>query len=226
MCAHNLFRFIRTCLFAMALAGCGGSGSSSDSAIDAEVPNENAGDSKRIVFLGDSITEGYSLPQNEAYPALIGARLTAEGYNYISINAGVSGNTSADALARVGDYLSQPVSVFLIALGINDSRHAVPVPTLKTNLERIIDAVRGKNPGVKIIIAEMPPINAASPDYAASFSAVFDEVSSSKQIAVLPDLLTGIIGDKNLLLADGLHPNNAGQQQIAERVWVSITPLL
>ncbi|MGE9290640.1 MAG: GDSL-type esterase/lipase family protein, partial [Puniceicoccales bacterium] len=104
----------------------------------------------RIVFLGDSLTAGYGLDPDQAYPALLEARLDAEGIDATILNAGVSGDTSAGGLRRINWVLQQPTDILLIALGGNDGLRGLPTDALARNLTAIIDAARTKYPNIRI----------------------------------------------------------------------------
>ena len=128
---------------------------------------------KIIVFLGDSITAGLGVGKDRAYPALIAQKIREANLPYDVINAGVSGDTSADGLRRTDWVLQQKVDVLVIALGANDGLRGLPTTVLETNLQAIIAKAKAKNPQTRIIIAgmRMPPNLGA--DYEAKFQRVF-----------------------------------------------------
>lgn len=197
-------------------------------AIAANAPIANCAEvSKgRIVILGDSITAGYGLDPNEAYPALIQEKIAATGLPYQVVNAGVSGDTTAGGLRRVDWALGAGADLLVIALGGNDGLRGIsPVQTAE-NLTGIVTKARKKIPGLKVIIAgmQMPPNMGA--DFVAKFSAVFPEVAEKNETTLVPFLLEGVGGVANLNQADQIHPTAEGQKKIAETMWPTIEKLL
>ena len=116
-------------------------------------------DRKTIIFFGDSITAGYGLSKEQAFPALIASSLKEEGLNCEILNAGLSGETSAGGLSRIDWILRKPVDVFVLELGANDGLRGLPLESTKSNLQKIIDKVKVQNPDVALVIAGMmvPP---------------------------------------------------------------------
>ena len=182
----------------------------------------------RIVFLGDSLTAGYGLDPDEAYPALIEKKLADAGLakRWTVVNAGVSGDTSADGLHRLNWLLRQPVAVLIIALGGNDGLRGLGTAALEANLQAIIDQLRAKYPAALVLVAgmEMPPNLGA--DYTAAFAAVFPRVAQRNHAVLIPFLLEGVAAQPGLIQLDGIHPNAAGAKIVAEVVWKYLEPLL
>lgn len=179
-----------------------------------------------ILFLGDSLTAGLGVREEQAYPALIQEKIRAKNLPFEVINAGVSGDTTAGGLARLDWVLQKKVDLLVLALGANDGLRGLPVAQMKTNLQIIIDRVRAKNPAVKIVIAGMRiPPNLGS-EYASSFAAVFADLAKQNQAALVPFLLEGVGGHIDLNQPDQIHPTAAGQKIVAENVWRVLEPLL
>jgi acyl-CoA thioesterase-1 len=179
-----------------------------------------------ILFLGDSLTAGYGLGQSQAFPALIREKIESEKLPYEVINAGLSGETSAGGLRRIDWLLQRPIDVLVLELGANDGLRGLPIPAMKKNLQAIIDKVKSKNPGVKIVIAGMqiPPNLGA--DYASKFRAAFPELARANDAALIPFLLEGVGGNAGLNQGDQIHPTAAGDKIVAENVWRVLAPLL
>lgn len=175
---------------------------------------------KRIVVLGDSITAGYGLDPQEAYPALLQKKIDSAGLPYAVSNAGVSGDTTAGGLRRVDWALgAQGADVLVIALGGNDGLRGIFPEQMAENLAGIIDKARAKSPQIKVVVAGMQmPANMGA-DFTAKFKAVFPKVAGAKQAALVPYLLDGVGGDEALNQADRIHPTAGGQQKVAENVW-------
>ena len=177
-----------------------------------------------VVALGDSLTAGLGVAPDEAYPALLDARLRREGYGYRVVNAGVSGDTSAAGLRRVDWVLKSKPDVVIVALGANDGLRGLPVDALARNLEAIVSRVRAT--GARVLLAGMrvPPNYVA--DYTSAFAAVFPAVARRTGVPLAPFLLDGVAGDARLNQPDGIHPTAEGQRVIAERLWPYVRPLL
>jgi acyl-CoA thioesterase-1 len=173
---------------------------------------------ERIVFLGDSLTAGYGLEPQQAYPALVEQLLDERGRTVQVVNAGVSGDTTAGGLRRADWVLRQPVDVLVIALGANDALRGQPVEAARDNLRGIISKARAAHPRVRIILAGMlAPPNMGSA-YQQAFRAIFPELAEAEAVELLPFLLEGVAGEPDLNLADGIHPNAEGQRRIARQV--------
>jgi acyl-CoA thioesterase-1 len=181
---------------------------------------------KTIVFLGDSLTAGLGLSTSEAFPALIAEKIRAAGLPFQVENAGLSGDTSAGALRRTDWLLQRPIDVLVIALGGNDGLRGLPVRSLTANLQAIIDKTKAKNPTVKVVIAgmQMPPNLGA--EYAASFEKVYADVARENNAVLIPFLLEGVGGHRDLNQPDLIHPTAAGHRIIADLVWRTLEPIL
>jgi acyl-CoA thioesterase-1 len=181
-------------------------------------------DRARIVFLGDSLTAGLGLAQEESIPSLIQQRLDDEGYEYQVVNAGVSGDTSAGGLSRLDWSLEGDVRVLVIELGANDGLRGLPVPAMKKNLAEII--ARAKQRRVKVLLTgmEAPPNYGAA--YTAEFRRAFSDLAREHDVAFVPFFLDGVAGIQALNQGDGIHPNPEGARVVERTVWRSLEPLL
>jgi acyl-CoA thioesterase-1 len=181
---------------------------------------------KTILFLGDSLTAGLGVPPGEAFPALVGEKIRAAALPFEIQNAGLSGDTSAGALRRTDWLLQRPIDVLVIALGGNDGLRGLPVKSLKANLQEIIDKAKAKNPAVKIVIAgmQLPPNMGAG--YAADFVTVYAELARENNAVLIPFLLEGVGGHRDLNQPDLIHPTAAGHRIIADLVWRTLEPIL
>jgi acyl-CoA thioesterase-1 len=191
-----------------------------------EAPDANPG-KKRIVILGDSITAGYGLDPQEAYPALLQKKIDSAGLPYTVTNAGVSGDTTAGGLRRIVWALGkQGADVLVIALGGNDGLRGISPEQTEGNLAGIIDKARAKSPGMKVVIAGMHMPDNMGADFIGKFKAVFPKVAGDKKASLVPYLLDGVGGDEKLNQPDRIHPTADGQQKIAENVWKVLEPEL
>jgi len=178
----------------------------------------------RIVFLGDSLTAGYGLDQDESVPALIQKRLQDAGYSYEVVNAGVSGDTSAGGLSRLDWSLAGDVKILVIELGANDGLRGLPVKELKRNLTEIITRAQAK--GIKVILTgmEAPPNFGAA--YTSEFREVYGQLAREHDVAFVPFYLEGVAGIPSLNIADGIHPNAEGSLIVEKTIWSALEPLL
>lgn len=184
-----------------------------------EPANANSG-KKRVVILGDSITAGYGIDPDHAYPALIQQKIDARKLPYTVTNAGVSGDTTAGGLRRIEWVLGpQGADLLVLALGGNDGLRGVPPEQTAANLEAIIDKARAKNPQIKIVLAGMRMPDNFGTDFNARYTAIFPDLSTRKKTSLVPFLLEGVGGDQKLNQPDRIHPTEEGQHIIAETVW-------
>ena len=181
-------------------------------------------DDRVIVALGDSLTAGLGVARDEAYPALLEARLRRAGFAYRVVNAGVSGDTTAGGLRRLDWVLRSRPEVVIVALGANDGLRGQPVAALRDNLTAIVTRLRGSGSRVLLVGMRLPPNYGEA--YAGGFAEAFRAVARGTSVAFLPFLLAGVAGDPSLNQADGIHPNAAGHRIVAEHVWPSLQPLL
>lgn len=181
---------------------------------------------KVILFYGDSLTAGYGLSTEEAFPALIEKKLNQKGIAVKVVNAGLSGETSAGGLNRLSWVLKQPIEMFVLELGANDGLRGLPLDQTQKNLQTIIDKVSAKYPNAKIVIAGMLVPPNMGPDYTASFRKIFPELAKKNKAKLIPFLLQDVAGIEKLNIADGIHPNEEGHKIVAENVLKVIEPLL
>lgn len=179
-----------------------------------------------VLFLGTSLTAGYGLPSDEAFPALVQERIDATALDYRVVNAGVSGDTSAGGLARIDWLLRAPVAVLVLELGANDMLRGQDVAELGRNLQDIVDHTRAAHPGARLVVAGMrAPPNLGS-RYVRGFEAVYPALAQRNDAALLPFILEGVAGDPALNQPDGIHPTAAGHRLIAENLWQVLEPVL
>lgn len=181
---------------------------------------------KVILFLGDSITSGFGLDPEQAFPALIEDKIEARRWPFRVINAGQSGDTSAGGLSRMDWLLKNRVDVLVLELGGNDGLRGLPAETTRKNLQAIIDRAREKYPEVKIIIAGMRVPPNMGRDYGKQFEAIFPELAKKNQAALIPFVLEGVGGVRELNLPDGIHPTAKCHEIIAANIWKVLEPVL
>lgn len=181
---------------------------------------------KVVLFLGDSITAGYGVGRDEAYPSLIQHKIDSKGWNFRVVNAGQSGDTTADALRRVDWLLRQPVDVLVLELGGNDGLRGVPAEITKENLQAIIDKARKKYPDIKLVIAGMLMPPNLGRDYEVAFRSIFRDLAAKNKAVLIPFVLEGVGGIPRLNQADGIHPTAEGHKIVADNVWKTLEPIL
>jgi acyl-CoA thioesterase-1 len=189
---------------------------------------------QNIIFFGNSLTAGYQLRANEAFPALIQQRLDSLKLPYKALNYGVSGETTAGGRQRVASVLArQPVDVFVLELGANDGLRGIPVRETTQNLQYIIDQVKLKYPKAKIVLVGLEfPFDLSAfgshqyGRYAAEFKASFRTLADKNNVAFVPFLLQNVLGVRSLNLPDGVHPNAEGQKILANNVWAILQTVI
>lgn len=211
------------------LAACGPAGDAlpgnRESAPSAAASPASAGDTTRavrprVVFLGTSLTAGLGLLRAEdTYVARVAALADSAGRPIEAVNAGVSGETSAGGLRRVDWILEDPVDVLVLELGANDGLRGQDPAAMERNLSSIIDQVRARYPGTPVVVAGMEaPPNLGS-GYTERFRRVFRDVADRHDAVLVPFLLDGVAGDRDLNQADGIHPNPDGHRIMARTLW-------
>lgn len=203
------------CLFAATLSFAGPSAPARSTATPSP---------QKLVILGDSLTEGFGVSRERAYPALLQQKIDASGKKWQVVNSGISGSTSASAPARVDWILKQKPQIILLALGANDGLRGTDLKSLEANLASAIQKCQAAK--VKVILAGMriPPNYGAA--YGEKFAALFPKLAKRFNIPLIPFLLEGVGGRSDLNLADGIHPNENGHEIMAQTVFKSIEKYL
>ena len=177
-----------------------------------------------LVFLGDSLTAGQGLSKEQAFPALIEARLASEGRPWKVVNAGISGDTTAGGAARLDWVFRQKVDVLFLCLGANDGLRGVPVAETERNLRVILD--RAQKEGTQVVLAGIQLPENYGLEYRNAFARIFPRLAKDYRIPLLPFLLEGVAMDPKLNQPDGIHPNAEGARRVADHVWAALDPVL
>nr|WP_317173580.1 arylesterase [Hymenobacter montanus] len=230
----NVVCFSLAALLALTLGACNsnqpaevaGSSSAAPTGRPLAAPATPAAGKKRLLFFGNSLTAGYGVEPEQAFPALVSAKIDSLGLGYEVVNAGLSGETTAGGRSRVGWVLRQPVAVFVLELGANDGLRGLPLGDTRRNLQAIIDTVRRRSPGAQIVLAGMQIPPNLGTAYAADFKALYQEIAAQNDLVLIPFLLEGVGGIRQLNQPDGIHPTAAGHRIVARTVWTVLQPLL
>jgi acyl-CoA thioesterase-1 len=189
------------------------------------VPASAQGSAPRLLVLGDSLTAGYGLPADQAFPARLQAWLKKEGRDVTVINAGVSGDTSAGGLARLDWALgNEPPPFAVVELGANDALRALSPAALFDNLDRILTKLQARH--VKVLLAGMYAPRNLGQAYVGEFDTVYTRLAAKHGVALYPFFLDGVAGDAALNQADGMHPNAQGVDIIVARIGPQVQKLL
>src|SRR5687767_11883694 len=185
-----------------------------------------AGDRPVILAVGTSLTAGYGLDPDDAWPALVQDRIDAAGLPHRVANAGVSGETSAGALRRMDWLLRRPVAVFILETGANDMLRGQSVEATRANLDAILARARRQTPPPRILLLGMRAAPNLGGEYGRGFSSIYPDIARKHEAVLVPFFLDGVAGVSRLNQADGVHPTAEGQKVIAETVWRALEPLL
>jgi acyl-CoA thioesterase-1 len=170
---------------------------------------------KVILFFGDSLTAGYGLSTEEAFPALLEKELNKTDKKVKVVNAGLSGETSAGGVSRIDWILRQPIDIFVLELGANDGLRGLPIEQTRQNLQSIINKVKAKNPNCKIVLAGMMVPPNMGKQYTDEFKNIYPDLASKNNATLIPFILDGVAGIEKLNQADGIHPTPQGHKIIA-----------
>jgi acyl-CoA thioesterase-1 len=178
---------------------------------------EAQGGGLRVVALGDSLTHGYGLPPDAAFPAQLERWLRANGAPDVTVaNAGVSGDTTAGGLARLDWSLAEGADALIVELGGNDLLRGLDPAAARANLDAIL--TKAGERGLPVLLSGMRAPGNYGPDYKAAFDAIYPELAAKHGALLDPFFLEGVAEDRTLWQADGLHPNAAGVAVIVERI--------
>ncbi len=216
---------------ALLLAACGGDrgGAVPPAARDsAPAPAADAAPAAEpaIVFLGTSLTAGYGLDPDSAYPSHIQRMLDSAGLRYRVVNAGQSGESSAGALTRIDWLLRQRPAVLIIETGANDGLRGQDPDSTRANIQAIIDRTRAASPGTAILLSPMEALPNLGERYVRKFRGIFPALAEANHVTLLPFILDGVAGVDSLNQGDGIHPNDRGSHIVAANVWRGLLPVL
>jgi acyl-CoA thioesterase I len=183
-----------------------------------------AAHSLKLVAFGDSLTAGYELPQDAAFPAVLETALRHAGYDVSVINAGVSGDTAAEGLARLDWSVQQGTDGVILELGANDMLQGLDPDHTRKILDRIVGALIARH--ISVLIVGMLAAPNLGTKYQMAFDRIFPELAAKYHVPLYPFLLKGVVGHPGLMLADGLHPNAAGVKTIVAGILPTVETFL
>src|SRR5688572_6416445 len=179
-----------------------------------------------VLFFGTSLTAGAGLEPEQAFPALVEKKADSTGLPIRAVNAGLSGETTAGALRRIDWVMRTPADIIVVETGANDALRGLSPAAAKANIEKIIAAIRQKQPGATIVLAQFfAPPNFGNA-YTRSFGAIYADVAKRENVALIPFLLEGVAGVPRYNQPDGIHPNVAGEMIVADNIWRSLEPVI
>lgn len=220
----TLYVFVLAFLLVGLLTGCNETEISKRSqgtqnAEAATIPPDVQGPERLILAFGDSLYAGYGLKRGESMPARVEMLLREKGINATVVNAGVSGDTTSAGRKRLGfalDALPRKPDLVLLGLGGNDVLRQIPVAETRANLVAMLEELQSR--GIPVVLTGMRAPPNLGPDYAGQFDTIYPDLARQFQTELDPFVLEGVIGDRRLLLPDGIHPNEAGVNVMAERI--------
>ncbi|WP_291783141.1 arylesterase [Cecembia sp.] len=174
---------------------------------------------KLILFFGNSLSAGYGIDEDDAFPGLVASRIDSLGLNYRVVNGGLSGETTASGLSRLDWFMEEEPAIFVLELGGNDGLRGISLDETKRNLKAMIQKVRGRFPDAVIILAGMQIPPNMGQEYTATFEKMYPLVAEEEDVHLIPFLLEGVAGDPELNLPDGIHPTEAGHQIVFQTIW-------
>jgi acyl-CoA thioesterase-1 len=193
-------------------------------AVLALIPHAAVARTLRLVALGDSLTAGFGLPPGKAFPDRLEAALRAKGFDVKVINAGVSGDTAADGLARYDWAVPRDADALIVELGANDMLRGLKPEAAKATLAAILDKARAAH--LPTLIAGMRAAPNLGPEYDRAFDAIYPALAKAYHVPLYPFFLDGVAGDPKLNQPDGEHPNAEGVEVIVERILPAVEGLL
>jgi acyl-CoA thioesterase I len=180
--------------------------------------------SVKLVALGDSLTAGLGLPASQSFPAKLEAALKARGHDVTVVNAGVSGDTASDGLARLDWSVGDDANAVIVELGANDALRGIDPATTRAALDRLLRRLAERH--LPVLLAGMLAPRNFGADYARSFDAIYADLARKYGVELYPFFLDGLVSRSDLVQADGLHPNAAGVDLIVGRIVPVVETLL
>ena len=177
-----------------------------------------------IICFGDSLTAGYGTEAGQTYPDYLQSDLDALGYKYRVVNEGISGNTTKDGVERVNSVIAMKPAVVIVEFGGNDGLRGLRIEDSRSNLDRIVSALKAS--GTKVVLAGITLPPDYGPDYIRQFNETYSLLAAKYHVPLLPFLLQGVFGVDGMMQLDRTHATSAGNKIVAKNVLPLVTPLL
>jgi acyl-CoA thioesterase I len=178
----------------------------------------------RLVALGDSLTAGYGLPQEAAFPAVLERALKAKGYRVEIANAGVSGDTSSGGLDRLDWSVPDGTDGVIVELGANDMLRGLDPAVTRRAVGAIVERLKARN--IPVMLAGIYASRNLGPDYVQKFDSLYPDIAKRHDLVLYPFFLDGVAGERSLNLPDGLHPTAKGVEIIVGRILPTVESFL
>lgn len=169
-----------------------------------------------IAAVGDSLTEGFGVDPEDAYPALLIAQLNNGKYNCFIQNFGISGEMSSQTLARIYTILQTKPDLLLLETGINDALNEIPIETIRSNISEIVELAQAE--GIAVILLGVHHIWSWDKGYASDFNSLYEEIARRYELLLIPSILEGVAAKPDMTLADTIHPNERGYRQVVKNI--------
>ncbi len=170
-----------------------------------------------IVAVGDSLTAGYGLIEDEAYPTLLERRLRRNGFPFRVVNAGISGETTSGARSRIDWIMTLSPDIVILETGANDGLRGIDPDLTRENIAAIVDDLERQ--GVVVVLAGMKMVKNMGKEFTEAFESIYPAVAAEKNLILVPFFLEGVAGDPSLNLPDGIHPTAGGYRKVTEVVY-------
>jgi acyl-CoA thioesterase I len=203
-------------VFSSYFVGCSGEPASNEAAIKTAAAKR--GVQKTIVAVGDSLTAGYGVDENEAYPAQLQRKLADDGYDLNVVNAGVSGETSSGTMSRIKWVISAlKPDIIILETGANDGLRGIDTDILRKNLDQIVSVIKANN--IKVLLCGMKILPNMGPEYSKAFARIYPQIAQKHDIPLIPFFLEGVAGDPRFNQPDQLHPTAKGYRRIIDHIY-------
>ena len=206
----SIYKLIYVLLLTILVAGCGGE---TESSVE-QTREEYEG---TILAVGDSLTEGLGVEEEEAYPAVLQNKLMDSGYNFQVINAGVSGETSSGALSRIKWALTLKPDIVILVTGANDGLRGIDPELIEANITDIVKLLKDQN--IVVVLGGMQMVQNLGQTYTRKFSALYKDIAGDQNVILIPSFLAGVGGNPTLNQSDGIHPTADGYRLIVENIY-------
>lgn len=186
----------------------------------------SAQEQKNILIFGDSITAGYGVDPEQAFPSILQQKIDSAGLHFKVINGGLSGETSAGGLRRISWVLQRNIDIMVLELGGNDGLRGIELQSTKNNLQQIITTAQNKYPDIQIIIAGMQVPPNLGIEYTNEFVNLYIDLAEENNLPLIPLILDAVGGYEEFMQPDKIHPNAEGHLIVAETVWKTLFPII